>query len=75
MTYTAQRKWFPNNPRSPVFYVESLPSRSAADYGYTEDPKRAANLSEKEARAFVRYCEHVGYKAVGTNPPLPLTHR
>jgi hypothetical protein len=74
MTYTAHRTWFPNDSRSPLFYVESLPSRSAADYGYTEDPKRAANLSEKEARAFIRYCEHVGSKSCGTNPPLPTPH-
>lgn len=62
---TAHRSGIQKNQ---TFYVESLPGQGGKDYGYTEDPKKAAPLTVRQAKAFLAYCEYVNARRFGTSP-------
>lgn len=64
---TAHRNWI----GKAVFYVESLPGQGGKDYGYTDDPKRAAPLTVRQAKIFLAYCERAGARGFGTSPYRP----
>jgi hypothetical protein len=57
--------------KNQIFYVESLPGQGGKDYGYTEDPKKAAPLTVRQAKAFLVYCECVSARGFGTSPYRP----
>lgn len=62
---TAHRNGIQKNQ---IFYVESLPGQGGKDYGYTEDSKKAAPLTVRQAKTFLAYCEYVGACGFGTSP-------
>lgn len=43
-----------------IMYVTELPGDGGVDYGYGNDARKAKRLSEREAKAFVKYVRHVG---------------
>ena len=54
--YRLSRQW----ARDLTYYVAQVPGDGGKDWGYTENPSKAALVSAYWMRRFISDCEHVG---------------